>query len=156
MGMDKYVHLGPYLLVPKLQEAVTTKIQVNKDGKEVTSGHKFDPVTGEQYETKYKTEDKINRPSSYGDKSNWDEFEALGLDEDAFYQGEGCETKTHAIFLANDGSRSTDEEEPTSLMDLDIQKELEKFKVKHKKYIDFYTKAYGPVIVDYGLVPYWS
>jgi hypothetical protein len=156
MGMDKYVHLGPYLLVPKLQEAVTTKIQVNKHGKEVTSGHKFDPVTGEQYETKYKTEDKINRPSSYGDKSNWDEFEALGLDEDAFYQGEGCETKTHAIFLVDDNSFSIDDELPTSLIDLDIEEEMITFTRNYQKYIDFYTKAYGPVIVDYGLVPYWS
>jgi hypothetical protein len=155
MGMDKYVHLGPYLLVPKLQKKVTSTIRVDKHGNEVKTGFIFDPVTGEEYKQAQKTEDKVNHPHTSGG-DDWKEFEALGLDEDAFHQGEGGETKTHAIFLVNDGSWSIDEEGPTSLMDLEVQKELEKFKTKYKKYIDFYTKAYGPVIVDYGLVPYWS
>jgi len=156
MGMNKYVHIGPYLLIPKLQKSVTRTIRVDASGREVKGGHKFDPVTGEAYKQVSVTEDKINRPRSWGDDEHYEQFEAMGLEEDAFFQGEGCETNTHSIFLANEHVFTNDDEEPTSMLGLDIEDEMLKFMTTHKKYIDYYTEVYGPVIVDYGVVPYWS
>jgi hypothetical protein len=107
MGMHQYTKIGPYLKIPNRQEDVTRKIRVDEHGKEVKSGHKFDPVTGEAYKELYVTETVDQRPDTYPETMEdeaW--FEANGFSEDEFYQGEGCETKTHQIFICNAGGIS--------------------------------------------------
>ena len=160
MGMNKYTHIGPYLLVPNLRKLVTRVVRVDNMGNEMEEGFKFDPVTGKAYDTVTITENKINRPCVWGDDEHYEKFEALGLDEDTFacvtsFHPERYEIKTHSIFLVGEDAFK-DDDEPTSMIGLDVNSELEKFKVKFKKYIDFFEECYGPVIVVYGVVPYWN
>lgn len=154
MGMNKYTHIGPFLKIPKVQKDVTRTIRVTESGKEVKDGHKFDPVTGKEYATKKIVENVINSPRTYGDDQHYPEFEKLGLDEDTFWEPEGCGTKTHAIFIPNKGAFR--EDAIISFKGLNVFDELNKFNTEHDAYIQYYRKVYGPIIIDYGLVEYWG
>ena len=154
MGMDKYTHIGAFLMIPKLRKNIKRTIRVNASGKEVKGGHKFDPVSGKEYQVIEVVENIENRPRTYGDDEHYPEFEKLGLEEDAFWEPEGCGTKKHCIFLAEDSLFK--EREIQSLKGLDVDDELSKFIAKHAAYIQYYEKVYGPIIVDYGIVEYWA
>jgi len=154
MGMDKYTHIGPYLMIPRVKKDVVRTIRVDKSGQEVNTGYNFDPVTGEEYATKHIIENVINEPRTYGDDEHYPEFEGLGLDEDEFWEPDGSGTKTHTIFIPNESNFQDDD--LISLKGLDVGDELSKFISKYVKYIQYYEKVYGPIIVDYGVVQYWS
>lgn len=158
MGMDKYTHIGPYIQVPKINKAVTRIVRVDARGKETK--FQFDPNTGKENLMSSITEDIINRPYPYpdGDDAAIEAWNASGIREDAFFQGEGLETRTHEIFLCNDMEFDFDDDEDiyASFLDLNPASELENFKEKYKAVIEYWEKEYGPVIVDYGIVSYWS
>ena len=153
MGMDKYTYIGPYLMIPKVKKDVVRIIRVDKSGQEVNTGYNFDPVTGEEYATKKIVENVINSPRTYGDDEHYPEFEKLGLNEDEFWEPDSG-TKTHVIFIASESDFH--DEDLISLKDLDVGDELSKFISKYANYIQYYEKVYGPIIVDYGVIQYWS
>jgi hypothetical protein len=150
MGVNKYTYVGPILRVPIEKGPVTRNFRVDDDGRETENI--FNPATGKEYGTITKTETITQRPDAYIDS---DDEGAEGLEEDAFTQPEYCEENGCAIFLSNYGHDS-DDTVIKSMGDLNIPEELDRFRIKWKKHLDYFEKLYGPITLDYAVVSYWS
>jgi len=149
MGMNKYIYIGPVLLVPKRTDPVTRDVIIDENGRETRNA--FNPVTGEQYPVIPKTEVITQEPEAYIDDEDVD------LDEDTFWSPEYCGDKNSVVFLCNgEGSELDDDDVMLSLSDLDIPVLVDEFRTKYKKFIHYYESKYGPIKVDYAAVSYWS
>lgn len=149
MGTYYRAYIGPFLRMPITNQPRTKKILVDKNGKETSN--KFDPKTGEEnkFVTKQFNEEIIPDP--------YIEDDSLGLDEDMF-TCQSYHPKKEILFWLNSNDFNQLKNEDTvwdynkSLLHINPQTEIMRFKVKYAKYLDYYSKEYGKFEIDYGII----
>jgi len=150
MGVSHSVYIGPALMVPKRTGPIDRDVRVDETGKE--TNNKFDPSTGRENKIITKTEVITQEPDAWIDEDS-------ELNEDEFWSPEYCGDKNTNIFLCNSGSYNIDSDDGggwQSISKLNIPAVLLVFKIKYKKYIEYYENKYGPIKIDYIAIGYWS
>lgn len=159
MGMNQSTHIGIFL---KFQDGEVehkkTVLKSPETGKEypLHGGVKFCPESGKELQ------EHVNITMKKLQVQGYIEDEIEGLDEDAFWNPEGCrviilphESSEDVPFMSN-GFGSYDNGGHLDLTNVNVQDTIDKFKQKYAAYIKYYEGKYGPLEVKFGAVSYWS
>jgi hypothetical protein len=149
MGIYYRSYIGPFLRIPITWKSKIKKVLINKNGNETSN--KFNPLTGEEHKFEERVFTEIVRPyPDIEDETRND------LDDNAFYYASVSEKE--ALFIPNSTSDSilgdvdTEWEFEKSLVNIDPEEEIIKFRVKYKKYLEYYEEVYGNLKIDFGII----
>ena len=152
MGTYRNVYIGAYMLVPIKKEEKTETFPVKPNGKRAKS--KFNPETGEKYETKTVTTLVDDIPSDWGDEV---EDNPQLAEDDLFRPAYFSAPKGYTLFLSNwsdKGCLNHDDGDTTEISTSVIDSSIKSFTESFKHWIEFFESKYGKVEVKFGVVDY--
>jgi len=146
MGTYYSTHVGCFIRVPVTSKPVTKSYYKKPSGKRAKV--RFNPETGVEHELCTEIVNEKVYPSAYiTDRDD--------LDEDMFYHIEV--SKKEVIFIPNErednlAKTDTQWDYTLSLLHVDPEDEILKFKRKYSKYLDYYREKFGHFEMDFGIV----
>jgi hypothetical protein len=148
--METYkTYIGIYLNIPYYKH--TKEITILKNpitGKEVKD--KYDKNTGIKSIIEKKIIIEYLRPNSYI-------VDEIDYNEDEFWTPAYCEDETQVFLISENNNFNFniyDDLFTFDISNININELILEFKMKYKKYIDYYIKLYNQVDICFGVVNY--
>tara|TARA_R110000851_G_scaffold28466_2_gene79320 strand:+ start:5207 stop:5665 length:459 start_codon:yes stop_codon:yes gene_type:complete len=148
MGTYYSTYIGCFIKIPRINIPVTKSYYQTVSGKR--SNTRFNPETGEEYEKVTIVVNETRTISAYIKDSD-------DLDEDMFSLCQHSSINdSYSILIPNRESdickMNTEWDYSCSLLHINPENEILKFKRQYSKYLDYFTEKYGEYEIDFGVV----